>query len=403
MRFRLAATIVRALECARTVVRDLDTDQVPARLRPVAAHAGDLTPPLADRLARELDRLDWLREKAAEQWDGIDPAADGPDRASALFLLRPEGWVLEFGRLIGERAAAGVEGATRADPRLERDLAAWREKARSATREVEALRRRVAELEQAAREPERSRAASAARDAEALAAARREHAVELAGLQERVAELEAEARAAKEASRRARRERADAQRRLDDARQAGAWVDRDPIELAIHLDAVAAQARPGRPHRPEEGSLPPPSLPAGVRPDSAAAIEALLRSAGPIAMFVDGYNAGLALFPTGSPGEVRRRLEDVLRRLRRLGAPGITVTVVWDSAGGDDGERVPDGLDVRFAPPGVPADDVLADLARSTDRAVVVTNDREVRERAAAAGALALWSTALVDWSTARR
>jgi len=403
MRFRLAATIGRALDCARTVLRDLDADQVPARLRPVVAHAGDLTPPLADRLARELDRLDWLREKSVEQWKGIDPDADGPDRASALFLLRPEGWVVDFGRLVGESAAASAEGATKKDPRLERDLTAAREKSKASAKEADALRRRVADLEQAAREPDRSRAASASRDAEALTSARRDHAAELAEIQARLAAAEGEARAAKEAARQARQERADAQRLLDDARDAGSWIDRDPVELAIHLDTVAAQARPERPHRAEEGTLPPVSLPGGVRPDSAAAIEEVLRSTGPVAVFVDGYNAGLALFPSGTPGEVRSRLEDVLRRLRRLGAPRITVTVVWDSAAGHDGERVPDGLDVRFAPPGVPADDVLVDLAGSTDRAVVVSNDREVRERAADDGALVLWSTALVEWETTRR
>ncbi len=403
MKFRVAAALGRALDCARTVLRDLDSDQVPARLRRVVAHAGDLTPPLADLLARELDHLEWLREQAAEQWPDLDPAAEGPDRASAPFLARPDGWELEFARIVAGEAATAEAGTARADPRRDRDLAAARDKAKAAAKEVEALRRRVAELEQAAREPERAKAASASRDAEALAAARRDHAAELADLRARVEAAEADARAAKEAAREARRDRADLQRRFEEARSGGSWLDRGPLDLAVHLDAVAAQARPARAHRPDDAALPPPALPAGVRPDTGAAVDAVLRATGPIALFVDGYNAGLALLPDGSPAEVRARLSDVLRRLRRLGAPGITVTVVWDSAAGHDGARIPEGLDVRFAPQGVPADDVLVELAAATDRAVVVTNDREVRERAEAAGALALWSTALVDWSTTRR
>jgi rRNA-processing protein FCF1 len=60
------------------------------------------------------------------------------------------------------------------------------------------------------------------------------------------------------------------------------------------------------------------------------------------------------------------------------------------------------GVVVTFAPPGTSADDVIVRLA-AVPGTVVISNDREVRERATQAGALALWSEALVAWARRRR
>ena len=386
MRFRLTAVIGRALELARVVLRDLDADQVPSSLRRVVAHAGDLTPPLAERLAREIDRFDWLREKTAASWPGADPTTDGPDRGSALFLLRPDGWATDLMKLSVESADDGQGRKARAADARDRELEVTRDKMKTAAKEAAELRRRVTELERAERAPERRRAAAEARDTDSLREASERHRRELGEIRGRLTDTEASLRAVREELREAKRDRADAVGRLDAIRHSGSWADRDPVDLAVHLDAVAAQAR----LRPEgaavPGDLPPLALPKGVRPDSAAALDRVLRMPGPVGLLVDGYNVGLAL-GAAPPGEVRARLEDVLRRVRRLGGPGITVTVVWDSAAEPDGPRVPEGLDVRFAPPGVPADDVLVELAAAVPRAVVITNDREGRERAEAGGA----------------
>jgi hypothetical protein len=80
----------------------------------------------------------------------------------------------------------------------------------------------------------------------------------------------------------------------------------------------------------------------------------------------------------------------------------MTVTVVWDSNADQPGSRKPRGIDVRFAPAGVEADDVVVKIAAGLRRCVVITNDRAVRERAERTGALALWSDALVDWARRR-
>ena len=347
-----------------------------------------------------MDRLEWLREKSAASWPDADATADGPDRGSALFLLRPPGWPAELMKLAADLADDGEERARAAGNR-DRDLEVARTKLKAAGRELAEQRKRIAELERMQRAPERERAASEARQAEAVRAADERHAREVDALRHRLEESEAALGTARQEAREAKRDRSELVGRLEELRRAGSWADRDPIELAVHLDAVAAQARGQAESGSVVGELPLPALPAGITPDSAAAVEAVVRMEGPIGLLVDGYNAGLA-FGSGPPAEVRSRVLDVLRRVRTLGGAGMVVTVVFDSDSDLAERRVPDGLDVRFAAPGVPADDVLVSLAARTPRAVVITNDREVRERAEAAGALTLWSTALVAWARRR-
>jgi hypothetical protein len=58
---------------------------------------------------------------------------------------------------------------------------------------------------------------------------------------------------------------------------------------------------------------------------------------------------------------------------------------------------------VRFSEPDRTADDDVIDLSRELPPPVVViSNDRAVREGSEAGGALALWSSALVAWSSRR-
>jgi len=406
VRYRLTSVLGKALDAARSVLDDLDADRVPASLRPIAAHAGVLTPPLADKLAREIDRLDWLREKALESWGEADPKAAGPDRASALFLMRPEGWVRDLVKIAWETGAAAGSGSSEREERSARaltsDLAASREKVKSLQKEIDGLRSELAAERRAARAPDRDHRAATAKALEDVRRAKKEHASGLAERDARIAELEREVARHREDLRVARRERADAEARVEELRAGGRWSGREPLELARHLDDLMTQVRRGPADGADDtGQVDRPALPAGVRPDAAEAIDALVRIPGPIGVIVDGYNAGLAM-GEGAPSEVRSRLEDVLRRLGTLGGPGMTVTVVWDSRVEEPSPRRPDALDVRFAPPGTPADDVVVSLAAVTTRCVVITNDREVRERAEARGALALWSDALVAWARRR-
>lgn len=406
VRFRLTSMLGKALEAARSVLDDLDSDQVPASLRPVVAHAGELTPPLAEKLLREIDRFEWLREKALESWDDADPEADGPFRASALFLARPDGWARDLIEIAwGAGATAGTGASEREDRSrraLEADLAAAREKVKSLQKEVDGLRSDLAAERKAARAPDRERRAAEARAREAERQADEERAAALNKSEVRIEGLEDEIVRLREDLRVTRRERATAQALVEELRAGGRWTGREPLDLARHLDDLMAQARRGGESAGGDiGEIERLALPIGVRPDAAEAIDGVVRLPGPIGVVVDGYNAGLAM-GEGTPVEVRARLEDVLRRLDILGGPGMTVTVVWDSRVHEPTPRRPDALDVRFAPPGTPADDVVVSLAATIGRCVVITNDREVRERAEATGALTLWSDALVAWARRR-
>ncbi|MCH8985402.1 MAG: hypothetical protein IIB04_02165 [Acidobacteria bacterium] len=54
-------------------------------------------------------------------------------------------------------------------------------------------------------------------------------------------------------------------------------------------------------------------------------------------------------------------------------------------------------FDVVFAPAHQTADDLIVERS-GADRVIVVSNDRDVRERSEARGALAIWSDAVVAW-----
>ncbi|MEA3511637.1 MAG: hypothetical protein U9R51_09400, partial [Actinomycetota bacterium] len=57
------------------------------------------------------------------------------------------------------------------------------------------------------------------------------------------------------------------------------------------------------------------------------------------------------------------------------------------------------GVVVRFAGVDVIADDVLVDLAAERGiTAIVISDDREVRDRSARHGATVLWAKALATW-----
>jgi predicted RNA-binding protein with PIN domain len=77
------------------------------------------------------------------------------------------------------------------------------------------------------------------------------------------------------------------------------------------------------------------------------------------------------------------------------------IVVVFDSGQGTTEAPIldPGGIEVRFATEAANADDDIVDLVTAlASHAVVITNDRDLRERVEAQGALALWASALVEW-----
>ncbi len=400
----VTALLAPALAAARTALRRLDGDEVPAALRRVAAYAGGrLPPPLARKLLEELDGDEWLRDKAQAELDA-DAEGETAD-AARLFLDRPPGWWHDLAEL-----AAGAATA-RADAELARSAD---HAARLEAKVAEAKRRARAPVEEAPPDDEavelRSRLKEVRQDSAREVAYLRELADDAASrlreAERDAAEAGAAAQRLREQVRRARRERAAAEHQLMAIRRSGG-LGRDPLDLARHLDDLASVSHLAPTAAPAP-SAPPVALelPAGVRPDDSAAIDWLVARDSPAAVLVDGYNVSFLFGEHGfASAAARARVNDALGRLATLG-PQLRVVVVYDSATGGFGDTAagPAGVEVVFAAEDLLADDVLVERATSASLpVVVVSSDREVRENAEAGGALALWGEALVAWVRRRR
>jgi hypothetical protein len=387
-----------AIRAARRSLRDLEEDQIPASTRPVAASAArHLPPPLANALVRDLDRFAWMRDKAVEAWPEIEEAA-GDDAASAAFLLRSEGWEKIVEKATAERSGRDlgrtVERLTNRVRDLEHELGVERERADKARAEKakaeHRVRRQSQEIDQKLQEARQAERVSRLAAESRVASLRRD-------LDEALADLsEADDRVSflREELLRARR----AAHAQPVARPPDAWSSRDPAVLASLLDQIVASARPEavpatgpRTEAPQERL----TLPLGVRPDTAGAVDWLLDQDDPFVMIVDGYN----LSHQWATPLTREDLNHRLARIRRLAIAPARVVVVYDSTlsgGGQDGPG-PGGIEVRFTDEGALADDEIVDMARTlSGNVVVVSSDREVRERADEA--LCLWSQALREW-----
>lgn len=410
MRFQPRHLYRRALEAARDALARMEPDRVPQPLQVVAR--GELTPPRQIRLLEAIDEHTWLREKALEQWSDAGKALEGgAEEASALLLVRPPGWELrlaEFGWKAG--AAAGVRQAEGADQKraaseeravvMKRELTAARKKLADAEARERALRREAGAPVRAERKGEEALKAEilavqqrAAKDGDRLRA-------EIAAL----VDANDQARTALDRERRLRRE---AEERIEPP-EILPGLGMAGLELARRLDLMEMAAGVGDRGEPPHGVAThpveaPPSLPAGVGPEEAEAVAAVLSHRPRIHLVLDGYNLGFALIEDGTEPDLplmRRRVELVARRLQSA-AGRRHVTIVFDSPSeASEHEAVP-GVTIRFTEPGVTADEEI--VAMAAPGVVVVSNDRAVREAAAERGALTLYSTAVANWERERR
>ena len=395
----LLKVLAPAISVARRTLAAMEEDDVPAPLRKVAKYSGKtLPPPLVRPLVDYLDADPEFRELVAEK------GADELPEPAAAFLTRPDGWWSALAAAASaETAAAGaarLEEATREVARLERFAAEAKERAEQGRVEAARARTEARERVEAARERVRELAAAetVADRTDASRAATLE--AELVDAIAAAAELRVVVEALRQRIRNLRK------RPPSDPGGERGSLPAEPVARARALDQLlemAAQGRSadvrndaeaGRPHRRAFG------LPAGIRPDSKEAL-AWLMTADPATVIVDGYNVLYRIQESGHPGgAARTRLEAALRRLHRQSTGRHSVIVVYDSAlGGDRAAPVKaNGLEVRFAPEGLLADEEIAELAASVSGpVVVVSSDREVRETVAATGAVALWSEAIVS------
>jgi predicted RNA-binding protein with PIN domain len=114
-------------------------------------------------------------------------------------------------------------------------------------------------------------------------------------------------------------------------------------------------------------------------------------------LIVDGYNVSKTGFPELVLADQRERL---VRRLAAFAArTSAETTVVFDGAAVATTRPFARGVRVLFSPPGVQADDVIADLVRAEPVGrvvIVVSTDRRVADDAVGAGARSAPSSVLL-------
>ncbi len=377
----------------RKALAELEPQELPAGLHKVAATAGGrLPPPLLSRLLGELDRNEWLRGRIVDELgDRIEPDTDA-------FLARPPGWWLATASTVAQAARhrpPPPEGDQMAAVR--RKLAVARQRIKDAESQRDSLR---AELK-------------TVRAAQARMVHPAESTERLAGLQAEIHRRE-EALAGERAARAACEARvADLMRRQRPAevvlpthpapRAVGLT---DPVQAARRLDLLIASYAAGLVHPKDDRLQPSPLSPSaprpvvrlapGLAPDRPEAVTWLLGTPDPALVVVDGYNVTYKLDPVEfTAGPARRRLVGSLSKLGSRKPHHIMV--VFDSAQPDSEPARFGDVEVRFTT-GEKADDLIVAIAATTRHlpVVVVTNDRELRERVEAEEALALWAEALV-------
>lgn len=386
--------LAEALAAARRALDRMDDKDIPARLRDIASRSGRLPAPFTKRLLAELDASDWLRAEARAQIP--EPEDEAQATASFLFLARPEGWEARIEALVtGHREALERSEIKRLETELRKAVA------------------RAGRLEQKLDKAERREQEAAGGVDERLAAATEASRRSRAKLKSVREALAGQLAAAAEEATRLRAENDDLRQKLALARsnrgkaaptskpsqvEGAAWSLDRPTVLARHLDdlnraLVIAPARPGESTVAAKADR-RSGLPAGVSPDRAAAIVWLLSIPGMVHIAIDGWNAAHLIESPPTPA-TRNRVIEAARRLILASAGKRRVSAVFDSS--QVGESFSaDEVVVTFV---ASADEELIKLARrSPTDLVVITSDRRVREAVEEAGAVGLWSEALIEW-----
>ena len=395
-----------------------DVPKLPPAVRRVAAFAPARRARLGGGAIAEALTDDELRRRVGTQL-AARPAPDRPDpasRAARAWLVRPDGWEEAFEEASGElaerpeRAAADDRELERLRGRLADAEQALRDARAGHRAQVEelkaentALRRKLGDSRAAERE---ARAA----EAEALETARASR----SDAEERCAALEKDNRRLRGQVERfeaeATRVRRDARSDRDEATVRARLLLDTVIDAATGLRReLGLPAVEGAPADRVESALTGPgaagggAAPAGsTAPVGAAGLEQLL--AMPRArLVVDGYNVSKTAWPSSSLEAQRIRLVNALAPL--VARTRAETTVVFDAAETDHRPPVnaPRGVKVLFSPRGVIADDVIRDLvaAEPPGRVVlVVTRDRAVAQDVVRAGARAVDPVALLDLLT---
>ncbi|HUO46592.1 MAG TPA: hypothetical protein VM470_07155, partial [Acidimicrobiia bacterium] len=318
---------------------------------------------------------------------------DSPDprlRASALFLLRPPGW---------DDARPNLEEKMEGDA-VARKLSAELNKAK---RRIRRLENELAKAGDRAGAWEELLQSKLAHQAERLGKERKRRDLEIRQMELAMADLRArldqteQARTALTADLERLRKKQPRTLPPESRRRPVAWEPRVPLELARHLDDLAAAGTVSPRSaavEARESVVVGVQLPTGLRPDRPEAIEWLLGQPQGIVVAIDGWNAAHLL---SSPPTVAERLR-VVEAGRRIGTASRgrrRVMIVFDSQEGSEQISNPE-VEIIYVSS---ADQEILEMAeRATSPLVVISSDRRVREESEAAGAVGLWSEALIDW-----
>jgi len=385
------------IESTRRELADMEAEDIPAGLRKVAkSSARRLPPPFARSVVQELIDNEPLRDATRV---GLE-SRESIDADLVAFLDDP---------VVGlERIAARVD----------------RESELAAGNDLESAKQQIAILTDQLDEAKRRLAAARSEHTTELAVVRKSFSVgqrriktrnvelreivevqrseirsltkRVAGLHDEVSEMETRLEAATARVRR----RSEANISNGRALKADA-TPADPLEFARWLDVVERNVRPfrarsGAEHVPAESH--PLHVPPGVAPDSGPALASLIEQS-PTMIVIDGYNVAGAIHGDRFSTKVAR--DDVVARAGRLArSTTAQILVVFDGpdANGRAGFRSTAGVSVRFSR-GDEADDVIAELVRAElGRTIVITNDRELRDRCTIEGCVPVWATAFVEW-----
>lgn len=391
------SVLVNVVVVARRELAERDDADVPARLRRVArSTARSLPPPFANALLREIQENEVFRDAVRQRWE--DEELDDP--VGEAFLDDPS-------------ESTGEITATAQDLRVV-----------ELEQEIERTLQRVRSLETKLTEAKHRLSATRADHEAALAAMQFAEKASKDGLMRTVRELEGKLRAFDDERNRLtariaalEAELADAVTRLarsaDRARRKDAPLataknreasvpPSDPVTFAAWLDTIERTQRPFREAKRTDGPMTsrgPLVIPNGMQPDGREALVALIGQE-PDTIVIDGYNVTGLFMPDDFSSRAARSV--VIAKAERLAVTsGAHVVVVFDAAA-VDGRRVfrsPGGVDVRFSCERTADDEIVEIIHGGSARSIVISNDREIRERCAGEGCVPVWSSAFVAWA----
>jgi len=388
------------VDVARLELRDMDEDDLPSRLRKVAKSSARVLPtPFAQSILKEILLNEGFRDAVLSRWqdDGIE------DPIGLAYLKDPVGSHDLVVRTDLEREVSHRESEARSHALK---IASLEEQLREAKRRLKADRDDHVELISGLGARDEERRKSLLRSKRAAEAARDDAEKAHETSEQTIRSLRAELADAAERLRRGlEREKRKATSSIEPRGDQRPLPPSDPVAFAVWLDAVERIQRPYRDAERHETLSPksePFEIPDGISPDDRQAVAALMAQR-PRLIVIDGYNvAGLLSNETLASASNRAAVISKAERLSLVSGAGVIVVFDAQGSGSDDARAQflsPGGVDVRFSMT-ESADDYIVDLILSDSRrSVLVTNDRELRERCLVDGCVPVWSSAFVDWS----